>query len=192
MIDTTLAEQRRAFRASMELAALTPSGRFLEGRAVPYGEWQDVGGYHEMHIMGEFEESLDRWPTPPLLLFHETRTFPIGVLDSWQEGAEGLDCIWRLDSSEEAQRGAQLAKKGMLTGLSVGFVPQRSDWTIGNSKAGELDRVLRMKSRLLEVSLVSTPAFDGARVSLVRTLQGVNRQPRKAELHSWLAGRSMR
>lgn len=179
----------------------TASGRFLEGRAVPYNVAENVGWFLEEHVLGEFTKSIAEHPNLPLLLFHNSRSFPVGVAHEWKDNVDALDCVWRMDSSEEAQRAAQLARDGMLTGLSIGFVPIRSDWhwvsdDEWDPEAGVLDRVTRLESRLLEVSLTPTPAFAGAQVQLVRS-RGPERKrervatsrPRVDEIRDWLKGR---
>lgn len=152
----------------------TPTGRYIAGRAVPYSTPQDVGGYLETHQPGSFTTSITRTPDVPLLLWHNNQSFPVGVTDKWNDNPDGLDVIWRLDTSDEAQRAAQLARDGILTGLSIGFVPIRSKWTYApkrydpdTSGPEHLDRVTRLESRLLEISIVSTPAYAAAKVTKV-------------------------
>lgn len=144
----------------------TLSGRFMEGRAVPYGVWQDVRFYMEMIRQGAFEKSIKEANYQlPLLLFHDYKSFPVGVSERWTESDAGLDCVWRLSSSEQAQEAARLAREGMLTGLSVGFQGIHAE----RSDDGEYLWVERTEARLLEVSLTPTPAYGGAKVSTVRT-----------------------
>ena len=175
------------------------SGRWLEGRAVPYDTWDNVGWYLEQHTLGEFTRSITEHPNMPLLLFHNRKSWPIGVVHEYRDNSDGLDCVWRLDGSDEAQRAAQLARDQMLTGLSIGFVPIRSDWTFADDWDPDegpehMDRVVRLESRLLEVSLTPTPAFAGAQVQLVRS-RGSDRKisrprPRAQEVEAWLKGRA--
>ena len=64
----------------------------------------------------------------PLLLFHDNRSFPIGVAEKWTHTPDGLDGMWKLNDDPEAQRAARAAERGELTGLSIGFQPMRSRW----------------------------------------------------------------
>ena len=158
-------------------AGVSASGRYLEGRAVPYGEWTNIGWFMESMAAGVFERSIKEAAKGlPLLLWHDNRTWPVGVSEQWTEAAGGLDGVWKLDGGIEAERAADLADKGMLTGLSVGFVPIRSEWEFVDWEDWDpdlgpehMDNVTRLEGRLLEVSLTPTPAFAGAQVSLVRT-----------------------
>lgn len=193
MTITLRAPEVRTF-AALELreAEVSQSGRWLEGRAVPYGEWADIGWFLEQHEFGSFARSITEAAKGlPLLLWHDSRTFPVGVSDEWRDNDGGLDGIWRLDDSDEARRAADLAQKQMLTGMSIGFAPIRSKWEYAEDWNPDLgpehaDRVIRQESRLLEVSLTPTPAFAGAQVALVRSRD--RRQPRERrnrELEAW-------
>ena len=71
---------------------------------------------------------------------------------------------------------AVLAEDGDLLGMSVGFLPIKSEWQIlaatewaPDLGPDHMDRVMRRESRLVEVSLTPTPAFADAEVTCVRT-----------------------
>ena len=163
------------------------SGKFIAGRAVPYGVETNVGWYMEQHDAGSFARSIEEAAKGlPLLLFHDSKSFPVGVTDSWDDNRAGLDAVWRMDGSQEADRAHQLAKDGMLTGLSIGFVPIRSAWDMAEEWNPDLgpefmDHVTRQESRLLEVSMVSTPAFAGAQVTMVRSRDARRREEARAD-----------
>lgn len=167
---------------------------FMHGRAVPYNTVANLGYFLEDHEPGSFAKSIKEAAAAlPLLLFHDQQSFPIGAADSWDDNTAGLDGVWKLDlDSEHAQRAAQLADKGMLSGMSIGFAPIRSQWTFVDdwdpSRGPEyMDRVTRTESRLLETSVVSTPAFKEAKIELVRS-SVQRRHPvdaGKRELESW-------
>jgi HK97 family phage prohead protease len=149
--------------------------RYLEGRAVPYEAFADIGWYVEQHAVGSFERSTKggSGKAAPLLLFHDNRSFPIGHAESWRHEADGMYGVWRLNDRAEAQRAASAADERDLVGLSVGFQPIRSDWELVDDWAPELgwdhkDRCTRLESRLLEVSLTPTPAFAEAQVTEAR------------------------
>lgn len=163
----------------------TESSKYLEGRAVPYGVEQDVGWYIETIQKGCFAKSIrEAARRLPLLLWHDSRTFPIGVSKTWREEDDGLWATWELDVEDgQAQEAARKARNGMLTGLSVGFIPIKSDHI--RSDDDEVMRIVRIEGRLLEVSLTPTPAYAGAKVSLVRTAEHLSRDRRSAKLAAW-------
>ncbi|MDO5534378.1 MAG: HK97 family phage prohead protease [Propionibacteriaceae bacterium] len=178
------------------------SGRFLEGRAVPYNRWADIGWFRERFAPGAFAKSIREAARKlPLLLWHDNRTFPIGVSDEWRDNDKGLDCVWDLDVDDpRAVEAARKAERGELTGLSIGFAPIENRGKNARGEVVDLNNVLeiddmglmsvtRKEARLLEVSLTPTPAYAGAQVSLVRSQapqeQGVRR--RSAEVEAWQA-----
>lgn len=172
--------------AGLQLRDIESDGaRWLEGRAVPYDTWSDVGWYMEKIRKGCFAKSIrEAARRLPLLLFHDGHSFPVGVSEKWTENDEGLDVVWRMDSGEQAQEAARLADAGMLTGLSVGFAPIQSERTY-DEEAGT-SWVERTEARLLEVSLTPTPAYAGAKVAVVRSrephVNGAAPRRRSAEI----------
>lgn len=171
-------EQVRLEEVRLELREAQAVGRpyrHLEGRAVPYGTWADVGWFLEQHEEGSFERSTKggTGKSAPLLLFHENRSWPIGHAESWTHDSAGMWGVWKLNESAEAQKAARLAEAGDMTGLSIGFQPIRSNWELIDEWAPDtgpdhMDRVTRLESRLVEVSVTPTPAFAEAQVTLVR------------------------
>lgn len=170
--------------------------RYLEGRAVPYDTWADIGWFLESHDARSFKQSTKAGTGKnlPLLLFHENRAFPVGHAEKWSHDG-GLDGVWRLNDSPEAQRAARAVDDGDLLGLSVGFAPIRSDWRYVEDWNPDLgpdhkDRVVRLESRLLEVSLTPTPAFADAAVGCVRSeydlqARAALARPRRPEVEAW-------
>lgn len=121
----------------------------------------------EIVVRGAFTRSLARMRmqarTPAMLWMHDP-TVPIGVWVVLQEDEKGLFVQGRLALSTQKGREAyELLKLGALTGLSIGYRVIRS----------EIDKV--RKARLLtdvelfEISLVTFPANDSARVSDVKS-----------------------
>ena len=129
----------------------------------------------EQHAAGSFKRTTTGGTAKalPLLLFHDNRSFPIGQSEQWTHDG-GLNGVWRLNDSPEAVRAAEAADAGDLVGLSIGFMPVRSDWEYVDdwepSKGPEYkDKVDVDRIALLEVSLTPTPAFENAEVTCVRS-----------------------
>lgn len=186
------APECRLYESRIAIADLdtTTSLEFLEGRAVPYDTLTDTGWYYfEQIARGAFAESIAATPNLPLLLWHDGRTWPIGVADSWADETDGLHGVWRLDDSVEAQRAARQARDGFLTGMSIGFAPvishwdARADWEDWDPNDPDTwDVVTRVTGRLLETSLTPTPAYVDAQVAMVRSAEG--RHGRARSLHA--------
>jgi HK97 family phage prohead protease len=139
----------------------------LTGRAVPYNTPTNIGPFVETIAPGAFRESLAKTPRLPLLTYHDTDSDPIGVSVSWEERADGLHGTWKIDTSERAQEAARLVREGLLAFLSIRFQPEHDEWS---TTADGRDLVTVRKARLLEVSLVSTPAYVDASVTAVRSV----------------------
>ena len=151
--------------------------RYLEGRAVPYDTFANVGWFMEQHRSGSFKRSTNgrSGAKLPLLLFHDNQSMPIGHAEKWEHRSDGMHGIWRLNDSPPAQQAAAMAEAGDLLGLSIGFqdvatpvweLPRELDPTAGPDG---MPRVTRVESRLVEVSMTPTPAFPDAEVTMVRT-----------------------
>ncbi len=116
---------------------------------------------------GAFEDSLKEWTksrrAPPLLWQHDA-TQPIGVWRLLKADATGLFVRGQLfvhDVARAAEAYA-LVKNGALSGLSIGYRPERAR---RDAKRGV--RILE-RIKLFEISLVTFPALDSARVTAVK------------------------
>jgi len=142
----------------------------ITGPVVPYSAgYTDVGWFLERFERGAFTASLVKRPDVPLLLWHDNRSFPIGVGEDWDDRADGLHGRFRLAMSAVAQVAASHIRDGFMDGMSVGFGPVRASWSYAadyNPDLGPdfMDKVTRHEARLHEVSLTPTPAYTDARV----------------------------
>lgn len=181
------AVEGRVLPAVMELRDVEVStGRlsYLEGRAVPYGVACDVGWYTEVVEKGAFAKSIREAANGlPLLLFHDRGTLDshIGKAERWTETDDGLHGVWKLHDGDQAQRAAKMVEDGVLGYFSVGFQPIRSTTEFDDD---DNVSIIRHEARLLETSLVSTPAYATAIVSKVRSAE--------ASLSPELSGRQIK
>lgn len=173
--------RQRAMATTLELREVTPGratahGPYstLEGRAVPFGEHADLRWFLEAHDSASMKKTTaGAAKQAPLLLFHNNAALPIGHAEEWKNNTDGLDGRWRLNATREAQEAAALADAGDLRGMSIGFIPIRSRWEFVDEwdpDAGpdHMDRVTRLESRLVEVSVTPTPAYVGAQITAIR------------------------
>jgi len=180
MTQTLDAPELRGYETVLELRDVQAVGRpfkYLEGRAVPYGVWADLGWFLEQHAPGSFKRSTTGRSGKglPLMLFHDQHRFPIGHAERWDHADDAMTGVWALNETPDAQTAAQMAENGDLVGLSVGFqdvrsptweFPERFDPDRGPDHKA---RVTRVESRLVEVSMTPTPAYADAGVTMVRT-----------------------
>lgn len=174
-------DERRLFRPPFELREIeterstTGKLKAIYGLAVPYGVRADIGWFLEEFVRGALTKSINEAAQKlPLMLFHDAASFPAGAAERWDEKPGGLWGEWSVDSAERAQEAARLAEEGLLAGLSVRFKPIRTEHIRADDWAPELgpehkDVMIRKEARLLETSLVPTPAYATAGVQWVRT-----------------------
>ncbi|MEN9903695.1 MAG: hypothetical protein RLZZ555_260 [Pseudomonadota bacterium] len=125
-----------------------------------------VDSYQEVVAAGAFKESLDS--RMPSLLWQHRSGEPIGVYTSVKEDNIGLHVEGKL--ALKTARGAEayeLLKMGAISGLSIGFITREDSY----------DRVTGVRTLkkvdLWEVSLVTFPANDAARVANVKSIESI-------------------
>lgn len=191
---TTMLDERRTLGVELREVETTDSLSMLRGRAVPYELEADIGWFMESFARGSLGKSAKESAAAlPLMLFHgeDGQPWPIGSVARWDEQSGGLYGEWRLDDHPDAQRAAKLAKDGHLGFMSVRFQPIRSEWTIAEEfdpdrGAAYKDKVVRKEARLLEVSLVPTPAFKEATVEWVRSAEPMReRKNQRLAVTAW-------
>lgn len=125
-----------------------------------------VDSYKEVVAQGAFAESLQG--RLPSLLWQHRSGEPIGVYTAVKEDNIGLHVEGKL--ALKTARGAEayeLLKMGAISGLSIGFITREDSY----DKVSGI-RTLK-KVDLWEVSLVTFPANDAARVSSVKSIQQI-------------------
>jgi HK97 family phage prohead protease len=148
--------------------------RTMRGLAAPYGGVHDLGPFTETLQAGCFSKSIrEAAASLPLLMHHDHGSIPVGRAVSWEEDDSGLVGEWQFDSRAEAVEAARLADEGYLTGLSVGFQPLRCE----RDDNGDKPHLVQREAKLLETSLVTIPAYDSARVLMVRSAALVVPEP---------------
>ncbi len=145
-----------------KVKAVTEDGLF-SGYGSVFGV---VDSYKEIVVPGAFTESLAA--KKPSLLWQHRSGEPIGVYTTVKEDAVGLHVDGKL--ALKTARGAEayeLLKMGAVTGLSIGYQvrDESYDRVSGINTLKKLD--------LWEVSLVTFPANDAARVTGVKTVEEI-------------------
>ena len=138
------------------------------GEFVGYGAVFDAkDSFDDVILPGAFKASLEehrRKGRMPLLLWQHERDEPIGAWREMKEDNKGLlvkGALFR-DDIPKARQAHTLLKGGGLSGLSIGYNVVESEM---DHKAG-VRRLLKLD--LAEISLVSFPAADAARVIAVK------------------------
>ena len=147
-----------------EVKEITPSGTF-SGYGSVYGNL-DAGD--DIVMPGAF----DAWAVKgllPAMLWQHKASEPIGAYTSCKSDAHGLNIEGKL--ALKTQRGAEayeLLQMKAISGLSIGFITKDCDYDM---KTG----IRTIKSAdLYEVSLVTFPMNDAARVGMVKSISEIS------------------
>lgn len=130
-------------------------------------KFNEIDSYNSLTVKGAFSQTLEQVKQGrviPFLWQHDQRE-PIGKFLSFEETSEGIIGTCLLDLNvQKAQEAYSLVKNGIITGLSIGARVLSSDYENYDDKIVEVLKDLE----LFEVSLVTFPACDGARIDEVR------------------------
>ncbi len=140
----------------------------------------NVDSYGDVLEKGAFGASLKEWQgkgkLPPMLLQHggflsADDMLPIGRWTSMEENSKGLKVEGELFAlqTERGQYIYEGLKSGVLDGLSIGY--RAKEFAIG-TKPGEPRRSLKAVE-LIELSVVTFPANDKARISAVKSASDI-------------------
>ena len=129
--------------------------------------------YNEVVVAGAFAKTLREHKKEgrmPALLWQHDAHEPIGIFTMMKEDDHGLYVEGKLligANVPNADKAYSLLKAGALSGLSIGFMTKKHEW--------DEDKRLRYlkEVELWETSLVTFPANTAARVTGVKSLDGV-------------------
>lgn len=160
-------------RVGIQEVEVEEGGRFIRAVAVPYGVEAFVigpprrGGEKVAHREAFDRESIRDIGAMfgrPILLSHD-QARPTGRILLTRSTERGLEVEGELlGSDDELESIRRRAAGGVLSSVSVGFLPSpREDQWTGPDASG-LPLVLRRGVVVKEISLVLWPAFDDARI----------------------------
>ena len=151
----------------------------VSGYAAVFGEETNIGGmFTEVIERGAFKKAIGR-DDVVFLINHEglplarTRS---GTL-TLAEDDHGLYMEAMLDQSDPDVRSiVPKMKRGDLDKMSFAFVPLRQMW----DDSGKMPKRMIQEAQLFDVSIVTTPAYDGTEIGL-RSLQQYREQKLKSQ-----------
>ena len=153
---------RKRLALNLELKMVNGEGRFAG-----YASVFDVAdNQRDIIVRGAFERSLSEKRGSIRLLWQHKQDEPIGVFSHIFEDQRGLYVEGSLIlAPPRGKEALALLKSGALNGLSIGFVPVEYHYTT--------EKNLRMITDLdlFEISLVTFPANENARVTVVKGSQ---------------------
>ncbi|HYD17044.1 MAG TPA: HK97 family phage prohead protease [Patescibacteria group bacterium] len=169
---------------AFELKFLAETGVF-EGYASVFGVTDSV---NDRILPGAFAESLKGFSAEgrlPLLLWQHDPRQPIGVWREIREDAHGLWVKGELfiDDIPRAREAYRLLQENVVTGLSIGY----------RTKQSHRDGDARVLSALdlVEISMVTFPANDMARVRRVKSRLAAGETPSEKEFEAFLRDAGM-
>ena len=145
----------RIVRFSADITAADTERRTIVGTVVPY----NVTGSTSLGPVVFLAGSLGYDDDVKLLLEHDGRR-PIGRATGFVDGPDRLVGSFRISQTSAGTDSLVEASDGLRDGLSVGA-------SILESTVGDAGELIVSSARLVEVSLVTTPAFQAAQVTQV-------------------------
>lgn len=153
----------------MELRSVDEPRRLVIGTVAPYDETTymvaDPGG--ERIRRGAFRRSIaHRGDKVPLFRNHD-RALRMGVSQRFEETRDGLLGEFRVNEGDAGDALLEECRNGYFGGLSAGFFPlDRERAADGANEVTE--------GKLVEVSVVGHPAYEGAGMLAVRNAQDLD------------------
>jgi HK97 family phage prohead protease/HK97 family phage major capsid protein len=149
---------------SATVTAADAGRRIISGKIVPFGTPGMTSAGSVIFERGSIQ--VPNVSKIKLLAQHEqTASGVIGRAQSIHEAEDGMYATFKISASRDGENFLIKAAEGLLDGLSVGV-------EVIASKERKDGTMVVTASRLNEVSLVETPAFDSARVSDVAAQAG--------------------
>ena len=142
-------------RFSSQITAASQEGRTITGQIVPFGE---IGATSIGPVIFE-AGSLTVDPATVKLLLQHDGTRPIGRMESFHTTDAGINATFKVAQTSAGTDSLVEASQGLRDGLSVGA-------SITDS-IQKKDGLHVLSANLIEVSLVTDPAFESAKVSQV-------------------------
>ncbi|MGA1806499.1 HK97 family phage prohead protease [Sphingobium sp. WW5] len=131
--------------------------------------FSNIDSYDDIIAPGAFAASIAEHKaagTMPVMLWnHDAMAMPIGVWTGLEEDDHGLKMSGRFLDTVAGRDAYTIAKAGAVTGLSIGYFVTASEI---EKRDGKAVRVIT-EVKLIEVSLVTFPANDLARVDDVKS-----------------------
>ncbi len=142
-------------------------GNMLRGHAAVFGQYAELPGHLEALSDTAFRAVLNDKTTDVRALFNHDPSMLLGRQSSGTlrvgVDSKGLPFEVDLPNTTAGNDVRELAERGDLTGASFGFVPGEDEWS---SHEGRRLRTHTSVARLVDVSPVTFPAYDGTDVSL--------------------------
>ena len=166
----------------MTLVHVDPDGAVFRGLAVPFGENALLVEKDDRIVAERFDEnSIRKLPSDiPLLVSHRRDEPPAGIVTSSGISRFGLAIEGRLVGSDgEIEGWRRKLAAGLMAALSVGFVTQGPQEWRRPERYGAPPVVVRRGVEIVEISLVTWPAYDSAGVLSINARTAASDESRR-------------
>lgn len=151
--------EHKAFNIELKFDEQTGS---VEGYASTFG---NEDSYSDIVVPGAFKNSISG--RMPKMLWQHFPNQPIGVWEAVKEDSKGLYVRGRFADTQLGRDARELAKIGAVDSMSIGFATKKERYD-QEKRVRYLEEV-----ELWEVSLVTFPANDQARIVNVKRAQNI-------------------
>ena len=156
-----MSNQTNIILDDLVIRSMNDETRTVEGIAIPWGE--NSRGAVENGLLERFApNSVESWEGDVHLYYNHDKDIPIGRVVAGESTDEGYLVRAYISETSKGNDVYELVKDGTIRKFSIGFMPVEHRVAPGNI-------LERTKVRLVEVSLVSQPAYAGAEVLSVRS-----------------------
>lgn len=154
---------------AMAIRSVNPDTRTVVGVAIPYGEVSLLAGdpAGERFVAGAFTRSIEHRADRIPLLDNHARDRVMGYSTGFDDGDRELVGEWVVNQGDTGDAYLDNLRHGYYAGMSVGFLPIR----VGRGDDGVKE--IR-EAKLVEVSTVGIPAYEGAALLAVRDAQDLD------------------
>ena len=167
--------ERKNFVASINVP--DPEGRTITGLASTFG---NVDHTDDIVHPGAFTKTIAEKGNNIRLLWGHDVNEPLGKIVKLQEKSDGLFMEAVISDTSRGRDALALLADGAMDGLSIGFTPVKGGTKYTKDKAGNTIRHLK-EIKLYEISLVSFPANEEARITSLKDLLLENIEEKEQE-----------
>ena len=179
---TTTEPEKRSLVLPVEQRASDDGKTTVAGYAAVFGDVADIGGYfREVLAHGAFTQTL-KTADVRAYFDHDRGRFlgrsTAGTL-RLKEDSKGLAVEIDLPDTSDGRDVRTLIERGDISGMSFGFIVTRQEW----DETGEVPLRTIHEVDLIEVSIVSEPAYSGTSIAL-RSLDDARNERRQTNFNA--------
>src|SRR5690606_24128647 len=167
-------------RIPVELRATTAKSRTIKGHAAVFNQETRIGSYWERIEPGAFRDAIERDDVVALFNHDEDKILGRSSAETlrMRETDHGLEVEIDLPDTQLGNDVLELVRRGDLKGMSFGFVAGDEDW---ETRDGEQVRIHRSVAQLIDVSVVTHPAYPQTDVHVRKFNREVEIMPESLE-----------